>query len=66
MLDNLLKTCPHCPHDRRGGVELTVDADNYSGCGVDICHCPECGRVYQVSYKIDNISEVENVRNSMQ
>lgn len=63
MHNELLKECPACPRvgTRQGerGVELEVVRDNYSGCGVDICRCPKCGKYFQVSYKIDEITEVK-------
>jgi hypothetical protein len=63
MHEELNKQCPDCPRSRnkRGefiGVELEVVEDNYSGCGVDICRCPECGCLYQVSYKVDCITKL--------
>jgi hypothetical protein len=63
MHDELRKECPNCPltKTRRGGlrgVELELVNDNYSGCGVDIVRCPECGKDFQVSYKIDTITEI--------
>ena len=43
---------------------------NYSGCGVDYMHCPDCGHVFCVSYRVDemvratdweNKEEIENL-----
>jgi len=42
----------------RCGVQLELGEDNYSGCGVDIAFCPECKKAFQVSYKVDTITEV--------
>ena len=61
MHEDLRRECPNCPKilNRRGklrGIELELINDNYSGCGVDICRCPECGKDFQVSYKIDAVT----------
>ena len=63
MHEDFTKECPQCPkvETRRGdlrGVTLELIYDNYSGCGVDICRCPQCGKDFQVSYKIDEIIEI--------
>jgi hypothetical protein len=63
MHEELTKECPDCPKTttKRGtvrGVQLELVSDNYSGCGVDICRCPECGRDFQVSYKVDRITRI--------
>lgn len=61
-----LHYCPTCPpewigknKDRRGDPPLEVVTTNYSGTGVDIVRCPACGKRFQVSYKIDQITELE-------
>jgi hypothetical protein len=77
MLENLDKFCPNCDpvyvfkrppsyykEEVRVGVKLVTESSNYSGCGVDICSCLKCGKTFQVSYKIDEIIEVENESNS--
>jgi len=55
--------CPHClpgPYvSNIMGVELELIERNYSGCGVDIAYCPRCKKGYQISYKVDEIEEVE-------
>lgn len=59
--------CPVCPptfrHPKnkepvRTGVRLELSESNYSGCGVDIAQCPECKKYFQISYKVDKITEV--------
>lgn len=51
--------CPECPptyrrpKDReqvREGARLQLSESNYSGCGVDMANCPECGRGYEIQY----------------
>lgn len=56
--------CPICPpalnkrgHRIDGPLELV--RRNYSGLGVDIAQCPECRRQFQISYKVDKITEVQ-------
>lgn len=48
--------CPHCPVvERKGrsfGSPLEVYYENYSGCGVDLATCKECGRNYEISYEV--------------
>lgn len=57
--------CPNCPPqyrkrrpDERVGVHLELTVENYSGCGVDFADCPECGKRFQVSYKVDEVIEI--------
>ena len=50
--------CPDCPpfgkrKDRRH--QLEVLSINYSGSGTDVGACPECGKAYSISYKIDKM-----------
>lgn len=52
--------CPECPPwtARNGKTrlwELDCIENNYSGCGVDLGECPQCHKVFQVSYKVDEI-----------
>jgi len=52
--------CPSCkPHkNKKGkiiGPNLTLSESNYSGYGVDMANCPECGKGFQISFKIDKI-----------
>jgi hypothetical protein len=62
--------CPVCPIvlNRRGNkinyAQLILIESNYSGCGVDIAECPNCKKVFQISYKIDEIQEVNNESNN--
>ena len=55
--------CPKCPkkETKRGffGVSMNEIESNYSGCGVDIYECPQCNKKFQVSYKVDQIIEIE-------
>lgn len=62
MHQELQKLCPKCPtsFSKAGniiGSNLMVLDDNYSGCGIDICACEKCGTTFQVSYKINEITE---------
>lgn len=54
--------CPNCPKRETKvgprGVDMFEVETNYSGCGVDIYECLECGKTYQVSYKVDQITEI--------
>jgi len=57
---NQLIPCPHCQETAefkgcRGPV-LECSERNYSGCAVDMAHCPECGRGYQISYSVAEVS----------
>ena len=38
---------------------LIISEKNYHGCGVDIADCPVCEREFQISYKVDKISEID-------
>ena len=44
--------------EERVGVRLELVEDNYSGCGVDIASCPECKNIFQISYKVDEITKL--------
>ena len=60
MHEELDKFCPNCKpvffkNDCRIGIRLNLVCDNYSGCGIDHYVCPKCKRVFQVSYKVDEI-----------
>ena len=68
MHEELNKFCPNCEpifHRKKSelqvGVQLEVLRDNYSGCGVDHCRCPNCQEIFQVSYKVDEITPLSNV-----
>jgi len=57
--------CPKCPpvinkNGRRIDQPLELVRDNYSGCGVDIAHCPTCEANFQISYKVDEIQEINS------
>jgi hypothetical protein len=63
MFNNQPIYCPEClpcPHtSNREGVQLKLVERNYSGCGVDIASCPMCKKCFQVSYKVNEITEVK-------
>jgi hypothetical protein len=57
--------CPNClkrinKHGREVGEHLTLIESNHSGCGVDIVECTKCKKLFQISYKVDKITEVDN------
>lgn len=58
--------CPVCPtvynkkHKPTDATKLELIESNYSGCGVDIAECPQCKKVFQISYKVDEINEVHS------
>jgi hypothetical protein len=52
--------CPACYpiKNKRGniiGPRLILVETNYSGTGVDMVNCEQCGKGFQVSYKVDKI-----------
>lgn len=68
MKDRIL--CPDCPQrekiDGRGnrfivGSQLTLSELNYSGCGVDHFYCERCNAMFEVSYKVDQITKIEEI-----
>ena len=46
--------CPEC----KGRTYLEVAVRNYSGCSVDMGTCPECGKSWQISFKIDKMIRI--------
>lgn len=52
--------CPHCKATDTCRVPLKCSERNYSGCSVDMANCPECGKGFSVSYKIDEVVPVES------
>ena len=60
--------CPACisagKAKYRKGVpwrpQLLVSVDNYHGTGSDIANCPECGKGYQVTFKVDTVIYCEH------
>lgn len=55
--------CPVCEpivnkKGRRIDSPLMLIERNYSGCGVDIAECVVCKKIFQISYKVDNILDV--------
>lgn len=70
MHEDLAKYCPNCPKrtNRRGlevSIQMDVIRDNYSGCGVDYCKCPQCNQIFQVTYKIDEIRALDEYESSL-
>jgi uncharacterized Zn finger protein len=52
--------CPECPptKNKKGkvvGPRLILVEANYSGTGVDMVNCEQCGQGFRVSYKVDKI-----------
>lgn len=45
--------CPHC----RAADLMCCESDD-SGCPVDRAYCPECGKGFQVSYKVVEVLPV--------
>lgn len=61
--------CLVCPaeyagkdHDRRYGVRLVLTESNCSGTGADLADCPRCGRIFQITYRVDKITELKHPR----
>lgn len=60
--------CPKCPAIHAGKSGRRIDpplvevASNYSGTGVDIASCPRCDKSFQISYKVDEIVEIESLK----
>lgn len=54
--------CQNCPalyvRGIQVGVQLICTVRNYSGCSVDFGECPECGKRFQVSYKVNEVIEI--------
>ncbi len=62
--NGLFVFCPKCPphltkQKQQIGIHLECTVHNYSGCGVDFGECPECGGRFQVSYKVDEVTEIK-------
>lgn len=56
-----VKDVPHFVEDKsfwQTGIHLECTGRNYSGCGVDIGYCEKCDRSFQVSYKVDEVTEI--------
>ena len=75
MSDSFANTtikCPHCIETLRATMTghqishsreiplLECSERNYQGCGVDVAHCPECGKGYQVGYYVGRVAPVES------
>lgn len=64
MHEELDKFCPSClpvlhrKSQAQVGVRLELVRDDYSGCGVDHCICPECKQMFEVSYKVSEITPI--------
>jgi hypothetical protein len=41
-------------------VRLYVTSTNYSGTATDVGNCPECGKGYSVSFKVDKVVRVKD------
>lgn len=52
--------CPFCPPmgKRQRKPLLECNDQNYSGCGVDMGNCPECGRGFQISYRVAEVTHI--------
>ena len=64
MHEEIERFCPNCSQqvNNKGipvGVRIETIYNNYSGVYCDICKCPECGKKFWVSYKVDEITEME-------
>jgi len=57
--------CPNCPpamypgYWRKSRPILNCIVSNYSGCSVDIGNCPECGKSFFISFKVDEITKAD-------
>jgi len=49
--------CPECkPYGKRNRRHMLECSErNYSGCGIDIGTCPECGKTWEVSYVVGEL-----------
>jgi len=49
--------CPECQpaEKRQRRPKLECSAQNYSGCGEDMGTCPECGKTWAVSFRVDKL-----------
>ena len=43
---------------RRIDAPLKLIESNYSGYGVDLAQCENCDRIFQISYKVDQIVDI--------
>ena len=54
--------CPNCePTVIKGTtfrVTLSLIEENYSGCGISLAECLSCKKIFEISYKVDEITEV--------
>ncbi len=50
--------CPDCQPLAQSFLECCER--NYSGCGVDMAYCPECGHGFQISYKVSEVLRTES------
>jgi hypothetical protein len=63
MLSDIM--CPKCePIKRKNGqiigVRLEITERNYSGTSIDIADCPNCNRIFSISYKVDEILHLKD------
>ena len=50
--------CPVCEGETGEKITLNCAAQNYSGCGVDIGVCNNCGSSFQISFKVDKVRQL--------
>jgi len=61
MYYNQMISCPNCPkrfnkrEEQIGEWLALVESD----CVVDICKCRTCKKTFEVSYKVDQVTELE-------
>lgn len=50
--------CPECPGvgPQKRKPWLQVAERNYSGCSVDMGCCEECGKAWEISFKVDTMT----------
>jgi hypothetical protein len=41
------------------GPVLECIESNYHGCCVDVGECPKCGKIFNVSFKVDTVEEIK-------
>lgn len=48
----------HCPDCLKAGkrYKLICAERNYSGYGVDMGNCPQCGHGFEISFKVDSVN----------
>lgn len=51
--------CPACLYNENGPLLICIER-NYSGFAVDIGSCKECGKAYQISFKVDKVTRAKD------